>query len=308
LGFGTWGLGGNVGPLSGYGPTDDEESKEALERAVNLGITFFDTAPPYGKGKSEKLIGEVLKNKRNKCQILTKVGINAWGDEPNYSPPNTLQSIKNSLIRLNTNYLDYVIFHSIKEFNLEDIVDDFLYLENLKNMNLIKKIGFSLKNPSDIIKLEKIITSIDVLEVNYNILDTRLHDKQLFNILDLNKKIEIIARTPFAFGFCTDKITESTVFHPSDHRARWSREQILSWLNARNEIKTIFNKYGYVSDLRSLSLQFCLSTDIINYVIPGMMTVNEVDQNFKCIDLDNINSDCINEIIEFNTRNQIFLK
>src|SRR5437660_6576398 len=74
IGFGAWGIGGVANGAVGYGPTDDEQSRAALRRAFELGVTFYDTADIYGFGHSEELIGETLADVRSKLVIATKVG------------------------------------------------------------------------------------------------------------------------------------------------------------------------------------------------------------------------------------------
>src|SRR5207247_8907530 len=74
IGFGTWGLGGNVGGAVSYGPTDDSESLRALHRAFELGVTFYDTSDFYGYGHSERLLGQAFAGRRDEVVIATKTG------------------------------------------------------------------------------------------------------------------------------------------------------------------------------------------------------------------------------------------
>jgi aryl-alcohol dehydrogenase-like predicted oxidoreductase len=311
LGFGTWGIGGDSGPLSGYGPASDRDSVEALEKAYELGIAFYDTAPPYGNGKSEELLGQVFQNIRGDIQILTKVGVQSWLEKPDYSAKNVDKSIDNSLNRLKTNYLDYVVFHSLKELESAEVAlevqEGYSRLKKLKEMGVLKNIGFSVKNPEDIIKLIERYEEIDVLEANFNLLDTRLLSKEITSML-MKNNIFVITRTPFAFGFLTDKINSKTEFNISDHRSRWSIEQRSSWHNGKNNIKNIFRKYNYNYPIELCALKFCMSFEQFNMVIPGMMTVDEVLKNSRVLEMEEIPVECIQEIIKYNANLDSFIK
>ena len=112
IGFGGWGIGGTKGNVPAYGPTKDEESIRALERAFELGVTFYDTADLYGDGHSEALIGESFHNKRDQVLVATKVGYLSWEQEPDFSPQAIRHSVEQSLRRLRTDYIDLLQFHN----------------------------------------------------------------------------------------------------------------------------------------------------------------------------------------------------
>src|SRR5262245_29484896 len=75
VGFGTWGLGGNTGGAIAYGPADDQQSLQALQRSLEVGINFYDTADLYGFGHSEKLLGQAFANRRKDVVLATKAGL-----------------------------------------------------------------------------------------------------------------------------------------------------------------------------------------------------------------------------------------
>ena len=78
IGYGAWGIGGRTSGLTSYGDTDDKVSRSALARALEVGITFFDTSSAYGNGHSEELIGQAFAGKREKVVITTKSGYLSW--------------------------------------------------------------------------------------------------------------------------------------------------------------------------------------------------------------------------------------
>src|SRR6185437_7386557 len=85
IGFGAWGIGGRTAGETSYGDTDDRRSLAALSRALDLGITFYDTAPAYGDGHSEALIGEAF-GSRDRVVIATKAGLPRFGEPSDFSP------------------------------------------------------------------------------------------------------------------------------------------------------------------------------------------------------------------------------
>lgn len=308
LGFGTWGIGGDAGPLSGYGPTDDEVSKLAIDAAVAGGVRLFDTAPPYGDGKSEVLLGEVLRRTgRPNVDILTKVGVNTWSDVPRYDPDFVISSISSSLNRLGMNVIHGVIFHSLKQIETDKISEGYYALLNLKNRGLVKKIGFSLKSPDDFLILKNVFREIDLIELNFNMLDLRALDPRIQGAIE-DSGVNVIARTPFAFGYLTDAISPDTKFHVSDHRDRWPMEQRLRWIKARESIKAIAASRDVDDDISALALRFILSFSFVSTVIPGMMTPAEVEKNIASVSKGPLPPGLVEEIIKFNDIHQVFEK
>src|SRR5215510_1576414 len=86
IGFGAWGIGGRTVAETSYGDTDDRVSLAALFRALDRGITFFDTSAAYGDGHSEELIGQAAKGRRSEIVIATKAGYDSWDRPPDFSP------------------------------------------------------------------------------------------------------------------------------------------------------------------------------------------------------------------------------
>ncbi|OUV02937.1 MAG: hypothetical protein CBC42_05375 [Betaproteobacteria bacterium TMED82] len=298
VGFGTWGIGGDSGPLSGYGPTNDSDSLDAVRFAFDHGIEFFDTAPPYGNGKSEELLGIAFSGYTHQPKILTKVGVNIWGEQPCYAPSFIDESLEKSFLRLRVKNIDSVIFHSLKTFNQKTIEEGFKHLDKIKSDGKISRIGLSLKSPSDLLNCNKLIELIDIIEVNLNLLDVRVLDEK---VLDVVKKynIEVIARTPFAFGFLTESLDENSEFHPSDHRVRWSAEQKNQWFYGRKKLKDLFASYGFHEPIHLLALKFCLSFDFVEYVIPGMQSKHEVSQNLLVGDVRDFPKKLIEDLIAY---------
>ena len=139
LGFGCWAL-----SKHGWKDVNQEEAIKTLEKSIELGINFFDTAPIYGFGNSEKILGEVTKSIRKDIVIASKFGLrwNEWGHViHDISRDSILFEIEATLKRLKTDYLDLYQVHHLDSKTPLDIV--FTTLNHLKEQGVIKSIGVS---------------------------------------------------------------------------------------------------------------------------------------------------------------------
>lgn len=275
IGFGGWGIGGVTKGATSYGPTDDIESERALEKAFDLGVNFFDTAEIYGH--SEELIGKTFSNRRSQVIIATKVGFLEHHIQ-DFSKTNLINSLHRSLRNLQTDYVDlYQLHNPFKELALEEITET---LDELKTRGLIRFYGISVKSPDDGFDVMNrgVFSS---LQININMADHRAIDKGLLN-LARKKNIGVIGRTPLCFGFLTGK-KDNLNFNSSDHRSTWPREQLKSWQRAAKLFAEI-NPYPN-GTLTQMALRFCLDSNGIGTVIPGMLRVSDVLENISAVDL-----------------------
>lgn len=273
IGFGTWGIGGITEGTTSYGPVNDSASILAIRAALDQGINFFDTANLYGDGHSEELIGEVIH--QDKCRdqmvIATKGGLTKFYGHIDLSRENLENSLKDSLKRLNTDYVD---FYQLYNAPIEMIDAEVLsILEKFKKDELVREFGLSLKSPED--GLKAIALGFKILQVNFSMIDQRAWECGLLKEAQ-KKGVKIIARTPFCFGFLTGKI-KSLNFHERDHRSGWPKAQLERWLEAAK----MFDKLndGKCRSLSILALKFCLAPKAVSCVIPGIQTPTEALEN-----------------------------
>lgn len=277
IGFGAWGIGGQTPGATSYGKTDDAVSRRALHEAIEQGINFFDTSSVYGDGHSEALIGELTARERDRMVIATKAGITPGYQGYDFSPASLRASLEGSLRRLRTDRVDLFQLHNpdldtVVAFDgLGDLV------ERLRAEGKIRTFGISTRSPDDALTLLD-RPGIDCFQVNFNLLDWRALDCGLFERA-ANAGKAIIARTPLAFGFIAGHLTADAQFDPSDHRSRWSREQIAIWVDAAADIFTSLGRGQSPAERAAIALQFCLSFAAVATVIPGMTTPAEVEAN-----------------------------
>lgn len=141
IGFGCWQIGGN-GRGNSYGPTDDKASSEALLKALDLGINFFDTADVYGFGHSEEILGKTFRGKRDRVILATKVGADFYQGQgfQTFTPDYVRFALEKSLKRLQTEYIDVYLLHN-PPLKLIGKEETFEILKDLKKEGKIRTFG-----------------------------------------------------------------------------------------------------------------------------------------------------------------------
>ena len=285
IGFGTWGLGGDS-----YGPVDDNVSLAALERAFELGINFYDTSDLYGDGHAEKILGRAIANKREKVIITSKVGNlphKQFFMPQDFSAAHITKGLDASLQRLNTDHIEIYLLHS-PDVNILDWDEALGAMQTLKAQGKIRAFGLSARSPAD---AKKAISEygIDIVEVNFNLIDQRAIEEGLLDLC-AQKDVALIARTPLCFGYLTGKLSGDEDFKGEDHRAKWPKEQLRRWAEAPALFRPLAESRAW--SLPELAIKFCISFPAIATVIPGMMTPHEVEEDSRISDLPTLsNSD-----------------
>lgn len=217
---------GCMGMSASYGTPDDKESLAVLEKAIELGINFFDTADIYGNGLNEELISKVLTRYRDKVIIATKFGFRVNDKGENYldaSPKWLKTAVENSLKRLKTDIIDLYYVHRLdKNVPVEETIGA---MSDLVKEGKIKYIGLSECSAADLKKANSIHT-ITALQSEYSIM-MREHEKE---IIPLTKELEIsfIPFAPLGRGIIANKFDIKTV-PQNDFRIRLPRYQENIW-------------------------------------------------------------------------------
>ncbi|MBN1672787.1 MAG: aldo/keto reductase [Kiritimatiellae bacterium] len=276
IGFGAWGIGGNVGGSIAYGPTDDDTSRAALRRAFELGVTFFDTADFYGFGHSEELIGETLGGVRDQLVLATKAGLVDRDGTQDFSPAHLRAALAGSLRRLCTDYVDVYQLHSPSLDILREGPEVLATLQALQQEGKTRTIGISLRGTADgAAAIQQF--GFACLQVNLNLLDQRPIENGL---LDLCRQanVGVIARTPLSFGFLTGQYSVGDKFAESDHRRKWSTDQIARWTEGAALFAQLRDRHPGQT-VTQLALRFCISHPAVSTTIPGMLNPAHVEEN-----------------------------
>lgn len=293
IGFGAWGLGSDKGGACAYGPTDDRESIAALQRALDLGIILFDTADFYGFGHSEFVIGQAFKGRRDKVILASKVGFLDATGRQDFSPAHIRQSLDGSLQRLGTDFLDIYQLHSPAIETLERNPEALETMKCLKQEGLVKYYGVSLRSPDEGLKLLR-LCPVDCIQVNFNLADQRALQNGLFDLCS-EMGVGVIVRTPLCFGFLTGQYADKNKLAESDHRRQWSPEQVERWHQASALFrKAVMDPSGQTA--AQAALRFCLSYAAVSTVIPGMLTVSQVEENAVASDWGPLPTEAVSDI------------
>lgn len=279
VGFGTWGLGGTA-----YGPVDETVAAAALNRALELGLDFFDTADMYGDGRSEELLGRTFRGRRDQILLATKGGNlphTGMHMPQDFSARHLAAALEQSLRRLGTDHVDLYQLHSPTLADLERNTDVVPLLQAWVQAGKIRTFGISVRSPADGLAAIRQF-GFPVVQVNFNMIDQRAADGGLFALAQ-EKGVGLIARTPLVFGYLTGTLTGHEQFAGSDHRANWPSDQLKRWAAAPRLFD--FLAQPGRRTLVQACLRFCLDHAAVSTVIPGMMSPREVEENAQAPDL-----------------------
>jgi aryl-alcohol dehydrogenase-like predicted oxidoreductase len=280
IGYGAWGIG-----QSGWIGAQDEESLQALQRAIELGVNFIDTALAYGDGHSEQLVAQTLRNNPNtRIIVATKIPPKngQWPAQAGVSvaeafPGSYIQEcIERSLRNLGTEAIDIEQFHVWNDdwVGQGDWAET---IQRLKQQGKIRFFGVSINDHQSENALQLIETGlVDTVQVIYNIFEQSPEDK-LFPACQKHN-IGVIVRVPFDEGGLTGKITPESRFDPQDFRSHYfggNRKQ-----EVYEHVQSIVTDLGItVDELPETALRYILSHPAVSTVIPGMRTMRNVERN-----------------------------
>jgi aryl-alcohol dehydrogenase-like predicted oxidoreductase len=279
VGFGAWAIGGNNHGNS-YGPTDDNVSVAAVERAFELGCNFYDTADVYGHGHSEEILGQALKAHRNDVFIATKVGGDFYHEPPrmNFNPEYLEFAAAKSCERLQTDYIDLYQLHNPPMEHLKN-GKIFAGLEKLKDSGRIRHYGVSIHDPEEGILSMK-FGQPATIQVVFNLLRQEAKNR-LFQAARA-QNVGIIAREPLSNGFLTGKFTLDSAFPPGDIRRNFPRNYQAGLVRAAQQLRLLESK---TRTLAQASIRFALDHKDLSTVIPGAKTPQQAEENMRASEL-----------------------
>ncbi|MFX1570853.1 MAG: aldo/keto reductase [Promethearchaeota archaeon] len=302
LGMGCFGIGGpfmrSNGSYLAYGKVNDEESIKTIHKAVELGINIFDTADIYGVGRSEKILGEALKEYRDDVIIATKFGSvfeegNPYTpDEKDTSPKYIRNALQSSMERLQTDFIDIYQFHS-SQHDPDDAKKVQTVLEDLVEEGLINGYGWSTDDPK---RMEIFAESQNCNSVQYAMNITLYNDK-MTKLCEENKLIGLI-RSPLASGILTGKYNEDSKI-AEDHMLAgvdFSQERYRKINSKFQDLKKIMER-----EERTLiqgQLCYLMATSETTIPIPGAKTVEQIEENAGALEFGPLSSDIVKKVNE----------
>lgn len=282
IGFGTWGIGG------GWGQRDDQAALAALRRALELGVTFIDTALGYGEGHAEQLIGQVLQGRGKDIAVATKVPPKnrQWPARPGSTLEETfprdyvLECTDRSLTNLGLERLDVLQFHVWDDAWAEQ-QEWHETVRELKDSGRIGAFGLSINDHEPNNALAALATGlVETVQVIYNIFDQTAAEK-LFPTCE-RLGVGVIVRVPLDEGGLTGAITPETEFEKGDWRTSYFRGERKREVWERTQALDFLTEGG--SSLAEAALRFTLSHPAVSTVIPGMRSPGRVEQNVAVSD------------------------
>jgi aryl-alcohol dehydrogenase-like predicted oxidoreductase len=284
IGYGAWGIGGAL-----WQGAKDEESLRALHTAIDHGMNFIDTALVYGDGHSENLVGKLMKERKERVYVATKVPPKngKWPARPGtrlhdvFPHEYILESTETSLRNLGMETIDILQFHVWND----DWTDETEWsdaISKLKEQGKIRHFGVSINDhqPENALRLAA-SGKVDTFQVIHNIFDQTPEDK-LYPFC-LERKIGVVVRVPFDEGGLTGTITADTQFPAGDFRVRYFRgdrkQQIVDRVT---KLEKLLGKEA--ETIPELALRYTLSHPAVSTVIPGMRTVKNVQTNCRLSD------------------------
>ncbi len=305
IGFGAWAIGG-----SSWGPQRDQESLEALARALDLGVTFIDTAQGYGNGHSEQLVGRTLRERKLRVgggpvRILTKIPPQAgpWPASPydecaeRYPASYLRERIERSLRDLGAETLDVVLLHLwSRRWNSNP--EALHVLRDLKKEGKVQLVGISNSEFDEHAVCEPLSAGLlDAVETVYNIFNQNPSAELL--PLAARHGVAIVARSPLDEGALSGKLTEKTEFAEGDVRRTYFQGSRLKKTVERVEAirKTVEELSGGAEkDLASVALRFALRTPGVTVVIPGIRSVRQAEANAAASDAPPLSDELYEEL------------
>ncbi len=275
IGFGAWAIGGDA-----WGPVEDQASVAAMERALELGITFIDTADVYGDGHSEELVAQVIKSRRDQVIVATKGGLMGHHRDPKGTPvydrpEKVREALENSLHRLGTDYVDLYFDHIWWDRHEE--TEAFIEaLASLKAEGKARAVGVSTDDFEYIKHFNK-NGGLDVVQLEYSILN-RKAERQILPYLQ-EHGIGVVVRGPLQKGLLTGKFTPESTFPKGDVRHNWPNEPWFTESVEKVERLQVLERDEQT--MGQLALRFVLSHPAISTAIPGGKTPEQVEENAR---------------------------
>jgi aryl-alcohol dehydrogenase-like predicted oxidoreductase len=279
IGYGAWGIGG-----SQWGGADDDESIEALNRAIDLGVDFIATALAYGDGRSERVVGQVVRERSERIHVATKVPPRngQWPAQPGVPVDEVFpgdyvrECAERSLRNLALDRIDVLQFHVWND-DWTEAGDWRETVDELRSSGLFGAFGVSINDhhPANSLRLIE-SGAVDTVQVIYNVFDQSPED-ELFPACR-ERGIGVIARVPLDEGALAGAVGPDTEFPDGDFRAHYFRGDRRREVD--QHVEAILDDLAIARDeLAETALRFVLSEPAVSTVIPGMRSARNAERN-----------------------------
>ncbi|MCP8883198.1 aldo/keto reductase [Devosia sp. XJ19-1] len=285
VGLGTWAIGGWM-----WGGTDEAASVRAIEASIDAGISLIDTAPAYGLGRSEELVGQAISGKRDKVVIATKCGLNWHSGKGNHffeeagmpvhrylGADGIAYEVEQSLKRLGTDYIDLYITHwQDPTTPLAETVDALL---RLKQQGKIRAIGASNASPENLTAYLA-TGQLDAIQERYSMLDRGIAQTLLPQTMPSD--VATLSYSSLALGLLTGKVSATRVFEGDDQRAadpRFSPENRQHAADFASALAPLADQHG--ASVAQLVIAWTLQQPGITFALCGARDPEQARDNAR---------------------------
>jgi aryl-alcohol dehydrogenase-like predicted oxidoreductase len=296
--FGAWAIGG------GWGAVEDAESLAALQKAVDLGVNFFDTADVYGDGRSERLLAQLKRQRKEEIIIATKAGRRLDPhNSAGYNRQNLTAFIERSLKNLDTETLDLVQLHCppAEVYYRPEV---FGWLDDMLKAGKIRYYGVSVEKVEEALKAIE-YPGVQTVQIIFNMFRQRPAD--LFFAEAKRRQVGILARLPLSSGLLAGKMKSSSSFAPEDHRAgnrqgEWfDRGETFSGVDFETGLQVVealrpLVPAGYT--LAQMAMRWILMFEAVTCAIPGAKRASQEEENARAADMPPLSDETMRKVRE----------
>ena len=294
--FGAWAIGAD------WGTVNDKDSLAALHRAIDLGVNFIDTADVYGDGRSERLVAQLRRDRREKIYIATKAGRRLSPHTADgYNRRNLTRFVERSLKNLKTDALDLLQLHCppVEVYYRPEV---FGVLDDLVTQGKLRNYGVSVEKVEEALKAIE-YPNVKTVQIIFNIF--RQRPSELFFEQAKKRDVGILARVPLASGLLTGKMKRNTRFESTDHRKfnrhgeSFDRGETFSGVDYRTGLEAVEELKRLVPPAMTLTqfaLRWILMFDAVTCAIPGAKTPAQAEENFGAADLPRLSNKTMSNV------------
>ena len=296
ISFGAWAIGGT------WGDVKDDESLAALNRALDLGVNFFDTADVYGDGRSEQLLAKLRKERGEKFYVATKAGRRL---DPHvasgYNKENLTAFVERSLKNLQVEALDLLQLHCppTEVFYMPETFDA---LDELVKQGKLLFYGVSVEKVEEALKAIE-YPNVKTVQIIFNIF--RQRPLELFFGEAQKRKVGILARVPLSSGMLTGKMSRTSLFEVDDHRLfnrqgeSFDRGETFSGLDYEIGLQVVDELRPLVPadmTMTQMALRWILMSSAVTCAIPGAKRPAQVEENVRAADQPPLSDEAMSQI------------
>jgi aryl-alcohol dehydrogenase-like predicted oxidoreductase len=299
VGFGVWTV-----SAGWWGEFSDDQAADLLRRALDLGVTFFDTGDTYGNGRGETILAKAFNGRRDRIVIGTKFGYDFYSNPDlnrgqrerphDWSPTFVRFALEQSLKRLETDYIDLWMLHNPRMDAIQQ--DDlFALLDDLKAEGKIRAYGASLgpaiggtEHGDAALQARQ----MDALQIIYNLLEQ--DPGRRFLPLARERNVGVLVRVPHSSGMLEGKYTPETTFPPSDHRSHRPRSWLIEGLQKIEKLRFLHEGRGMT--LGQAALKWVLADPAITSAQPNIYDAEQLEEFAAAPDLPDLTAEDLEQV------------